>query len=286
MKNMKNLIKKLIKTLMLDPVHSIIVFILRLFKIIDFPVPPNSSMRKTTASGSIRKYFTSGIECYVPIVVMAEKYGLNLRDGNLNILDFGCGVGRVLLQFTRNYSNNNYYACDIDDTSINFIKRNYKNVKSYANDHTPPLDYRDSSFDLIYSISIFSHLNLEDQDAWLAELSRVVNKDGYLFLTIEGSHSIKWWLAEAFNMNESDAQNKLKNEGFIFKEYDNWKKTTKSSNIFRASSQLVGVKSAYGSMALSKCFINKNWNKYNLEVIDIIEGVVGTRQDLVILKKN
>jgi ubiquinone/menaquinone biosynthesis C-methylase UbiE len=283
---MKNLIKKLIKTFMLDPVHSIKVFILRLFKIIDFPVPANSSMRKTTASGSIRRYFTSGMECYVPIVVMAEKYGLNLREGNLNILDFGCGVGRLLLQFTRNYRNNNYYACDIDDTSINFIKRNYKNVKSYANDHTPPLDYQDSSFDLIYSISIFSHLNLEDQDAWLAELSRVVNKDGYLFLTIEGSHSIKWWLAEAFNMNESDAQNKLKNEGFIFKEYDNWKKITKSSNIFRASSQLVGVKSAYGSMALSKCFINKNWNKYNLEVIDIIEGVVGTRQDLVILKKN
>jgi len=283
---MKNLIKKLIKTFMLDPVHSIKVFILRLFKIIDFPVPANSSMRKTTASGSIRRYFTSGMECYVPIVVMAEKYGLNLREGNLNILDFGCGVGRLLLQFTRNYRNNNYYACDIDDTSINFIKRNYKNVKSYANDHTPPLDYQDSSFDLIYSISIFSHLNLEDQDAWLAELSRVVNKDGYLFLTIEGSHSIKWWLAETFNMNESDAQNKLKNEGFIFKEYDNWKKITKSSNIFRASSQLVGVKSAYGSMALSKCFINKNWNKYNLEVIDIIEGVVGTRQDLVILKKN
>lgn len=226
------------------------------------------------------------MECYVPIVVMAEKYGLNLREGNLNILDFGCGVGRLLLQFTRNYRNNNYYACDIDDTSINFIKRNYKNVKSYANDHTPPLDYQDSSFDLIYSISIFSHLNLEDQDAWLAELSRVVNKDGYLFLTIEGSHSIKWWLAETFNMNESDAQNKLKNEGFIFKEYDNWKKITKSSNILRTSSQLVGVKSAYGSMALSKCFINKNWNKYNLEVIDIIEGVVGTRQDLVILKKN
>jgi ubiquinone/menaquinone biosynthesis C-methylase UbiE len=283
---MKNLIKKIIKTFMLDPVHSIIVFILRLFKIIDFPVPANSSMRKTTASGSIRRYFTSGMECYVPIVVMAEKYGLNLREGNLNILDFGCGVGRLLLQFTRNYRNNNYYACDIDDTSINFIKRNYKNVKSYANDHTPPLDYQDSSFDLIYSISIFSHLNLEDQDAWLAELSRVVNKDGYLFLTIEGSHSIKWWLAESFNMNESDAQNKLKNEGFIFKEYDNWKKITKSSNILRTSSQLVGVKSAYGSMALSKCFINKNWNKYNLEVIDIIEGVIGTRQDLVILKKN
>ena len=46
---MKNLIKKLIKTFMLDPVHSIKVFILRLFKIIDFPVPANSSMRKTTA---------------------------------------------------------------------------------------------------------------------------------------------------------------------------------------------------------------------------------------------
>ena len=42
----------------------------------------------------------------------------------------------------------------------------------------------------------------------------------------------------------------------------------------------------FEKMVQDKCFINKNWNKYNLEVIDIIEGVVGTRQDLVILKKN
>ena len=282
---MKNFIKKLIKTFVLDPVHSIKVSFLTLLKIIDFPVPANSSMRKTTASGSITRYFTTGIECYMPIVVMAEKYGLNLRRGDLDILDFGCGVGRLLLQFTRNYKNNNYYACDIDDTSVNFIKRNYKNVLSYVNDHKPPLVYQDNTFDLIYSLSIFSHLNLEDQESWLAELSRVTKKDGFLFLTIEGSHSIKWWLFEDFNMAESDAQNKLNNEGFIFKEYDGWEKITKTSNILRTSSQLVGVKSAYGSMALSKDFVYKNWNKYNLEVIEILEGVVGTRQDLVILKK-
>ena len=42
-------------------------------------------MRKTTASGSIRRYFTSGIESYLPIAVMAEKYGLNLRDGNSEV---------------------------------------------------------------------------------------------------------------------------------------------------------------------------------------------------------
>jgi len=281
----ENTIKKIIKTFLLDPVHVIFVFILRKLRIIDYPVPPNSSMRKTTASGSILRYFTSGIQSYMPIAVLAEKYNLNLREGNLKILDFGCGVGRLLLHFTRNYPNNNYYACDIDDTSINFLNKNYSSVKSYTNNYKPPLDYPDSSFDLVYSLSIFSHLNIEDQSDWLKELARVVKKNGYLFLTTEGKHAVKFWLAEDFHMKEHDAQEKLSKEGFIFKEYDNWKKISSSGNIMRNSSQLLGVKSPYGSMALSENFIYKNWNKHNLKVLDIIEGIIDTRQDLVILQK-
>ena len=281
----KNNIKKLIKTFLLDPSHAIVIFILRNLRIIDYPVPPNSSMRKTTASGNVLRYFTSGIQSYMPIAVLAENYELNLRDGNLNILDFGCGVGRLLLHFTRNYPNNNYYACDIDDTSINFLSKNYTQVKSYTNNYKPPLEYPDAYFDLVYSLSIFSHLNIEDQSDWLKELARVVKKNGYLFLTTEGKHAVKFWLAEDFHMNEQLAQEKLSKEGYIFREYDNWKKISNSGNIMRTSSQLVGVNSPYGSMALSKNFILENWNKHDLKVIKILEGIIDTRQDLVILKK-
>ena len=53
----------------------------------------------------------------------------------------------------------------------------------------------------------------------------------------------------------------------------------------RTSSQLLGVNSPYGSMVLSENFILENWNKHNLKVIKILEGIIDTRQDLVILQK-
>ena len=58
--------------------------------LIDFPVPPNSSMRKTS-SKTVSHYYHSGIRCYLPIATMALHYGVEL-DRNISILDFGCGV--------------------------------------------------------------------------------------------------------------------------------------------------------------------------------------------------
>ncbi|MDA9145668.1 class I SAM-dependent methyltransferase [Candidatus Pelagibacter sp.] len=279
-----NLLKKVIKTFLIDPISGIFVSILKLLKIIDFPVPPNSSMRKTTASGNIFTYYNSG-SSYLPIATMAEKYGLNLREKNLNILDFGCGVGRLLLHFTRVYKSNKYFACDVDDTSISFLLKNYPNVDSHTNNYSPPIKYEDSKFDMIYALSIFSHLDISDQALWLKELSRITKSGGYLFLTIEGYHALNIWLYKDLGLNKDEAFKKLEKEGYIFASYNNWEETVQESNILKNASQLRGVKKPYGMMVIDKSFIKKNWNKYNLEVVDIIEGIITTRQDLVVLRK-
>ena len=76
--------------------------------IIDFPVPPNSSMRKT-GTHTIRKFYESGIRTYLPIAVAALREGVDLFSG-IRVLDFGCGVGRQLLHFTRRYPAPSYSA--------------------------------------------------------------------------------------------------------------------------------------------------------------------------------
>jgi len=278
-------IKKIIKSFIIDPSSAILVIFLKFFKIIDFPVPLNSSMRKTTASGNIFTYYNSGISSYLPIATMAEKYGLDLRESNLNILDFGCGVGRLLLHFNRIYNSNNYFACDIDDTSISFVSKNYSNVECYTNDYFPPLKYNDAKFDMVYSLSIFSHINIDDQIEWLKELSRVTKSGGYLFLSIEGYQSIKHWLHLDLGLNKEDAFNKLEADGYIFAPYQNWQETVQQGNNLRNASQLVGVKKPYGIMVMSKSFIQTHWNSHGLEVVDIIEGIITTRQDLIVLRK-
>jgi ubiquinone/menaquinone biosynthesis C-methylase UbiE len=48
----------------------------------------------------------------------------------------------------------------------------------------PPLEYEDSKFDLIYSMSVFTHLDEYRQFQWLIELKRVLREDGILIITV------------------------------------------------------------------------------------------------------
>src|SRR5713226_7490068 len=91
--------------------------------IVDFPVPPNSSMRKTS-SKTISHYYLSGIRCYLPVATMALHYGVELND-NISILDFGCGVARELIHFHRFYPKPKYFECYIDGTSLDFVRKHF-----------------------------------------------------------------------------------------------------------------------------------------------------------------
>ncbi|MFN0037958.1 MAG: class I SAM-dependent methyltransferase [Burkholderiales bacterium] len=280
MKN-SNPLKKIAK-IGVNQIQDLAVLLGRGLNLIDFPVPPNSSMRKTS-SRSIRHYYVSGIRSCLPIAVAALREGVALEK-NINVLDFGCGVGRQLLHFTRDYPNPTYHACDIDDSSIAFIARNYPSVQARVNRFTPPLDYGTGFFDLVYSVSIFSHLNLEDQAAWLSELGRVVKPGGYCMLTTEGYTALRS-LAGNFGRNPLELDTELAQKGYLFKEYDGWQEEVKNQNVMKLASQMVGVERSYGNTVLSPAFIGRNWNNDLFEVVSILEGVIDTRQDLVVLRR-
>jgi SAM-dependent methyltransferase len=251
--------------------------------LIDFQVPPNSSMRKTGSKG-IRPYFVSGIRTYLPIALAAEWVGLDLRAGGLTILDFGCGVARQLLHFTRHYPGNRYFACDVDDTAIAFIKHAYPQVRAYSNRFSPPLDYGDGTFDMIYSVSIFSHLNPTDQGVWLRELARVTKAGGYLFLTTEGFSALGP-LAGTFDRSEETLREALTREGILYREYPGWKGEVTAQRTLRVASNLVGVENSYGNTALSPDYVRDNWSVDELKVIQVLEGTIDHRQDLVVIRK-
>jgi hypothetical protein len=73
-------------------------------------------MRKTLGK-TVRHYYLSGVSCYLPIATVALQVGIRLSE-KINILDFGGGVGRQLLQFTRNFPAPAYFACDVDCSAI------------------------------------------------------------------------------------------------------------------------------------------------------------------------
>jgi len=102
------------------------------------------------------------------------------------VLDFGCGAGRTLRQFTGEAVEAEVWGCDIDEASIHWLRDNVcPPFHVLLNGPEPPLDQPDSSFDLIWGVSVFTHL-VDSWSRWLVELHRLLRPDGLLFLTFMG----------------------------------------------------------------------------------------------------
>jgi SAM-dependent methyltransferase len=82
------------------------------------------------------------------------------------------------------------YGTDIDDKAIEWCQEKLDFATFETNGALPPLPFPDGKFDLIYSISIFTHLDEEYQMAWLAELKRVLRPGGIALLTFHSD--INW----------------------------------------------------------------------------------------------
>lgn len=59
---------------------------------IDFPVPPNSNMRRTSST-SLKHYRLSGMKTGLPVATAAMLSGYRFDAGS-RVLDFGAGVAR------------------------------------------------------------------------------------------------------------------------------------------------------------------------------------------------
>jgi SAM-dependent methyltransferase len=258
--------------------HSL-VWVATKARFIDFPVPPNSSMRKTS-SKTIPHYYVSGIRCYLPIVTMALHYGVKL-DQEICILDFGCGVARELIHFQRYYPKPKYFACDIDATSLDFVRKHFT-VECYKNDFEPPLRYGTSSMDMIYSVSTFSHFRPIDQLPWLMELCRVTKPGQFCFLTTEGPTAFR-----ALRREFSDAsdERQLYETGVLYKEYPYIDAERQRRFKIPVANIAQGITGSYGNTVLMPDFIRKTWSTSGFDVIDVIEGIIDHRQDLVVLRK-
>lgn len=147
------------------------------------------------------------------------------------ILDFGCGCGRVTRHLADVAAANpglEVHGCDIDADAVAWVRENLSFGTFVHNDGMPPLPYPDAHFDLVTNHSVFSHLPEHYQDAWLAELRRVVAPGGILLLTVLGIHAFEELLASwrAWPADTTEIEHTYRTKGILYVTDDSWTGST------------------------------------------------------------
>jgi SAM-dependent methyltransferase len=101
-------------------------------------------------------------------------------------MDFGCGPGRTLQHFLSEAETGEFWGVDIDAASIAALQENHcPPLHVMRSEVAPPLGLERGSFDLIWAISVFTHL-ADNSLPWLLELHRLLKPGGLLIATYIG----------------------------------------------------------------------------------------------------
>lgn len=154
----------------------------------EIPLPP-PYLRVLVAGDSSSKWFLDiGKRGANNIKEVLDKNGIDIKNLK-NILDFGCGCGRVLRHL--NYLQNkkvNLFGSDYNNKLIDWCQKNIKFANFKINNLNPPLNFESEKFDLVYALSVFTHLDAPMQIKWIKEMRRIIKKGGYLFITTQGKY--------------------------------------------------------------------------------------------------
>lgn len=153
---------------------------------LQLPVPPQG-LRATGCGGhSVASHLYTGAEDCKMLLELAGLFGDRSPAATRSVLDFGSGCGRALRWFGLALPDAALHGVDVRAASIEWCAANLPGA-FHCTSTEPPLPFDEASFDLVYALSVFSHLSRPQQLAWMRELARVTRPDGLILVSTHGS---------------------------------------------------------------------------------------------------
>ena len=241
------------------------------------PLPPRRLRARAGVPGAA-EYLDGGRQATRELADALQSAGRDAAQLT-SVLDFGCGAGRVLAHFSRLAPAAHCAGCDVDAAAVRWAADRRPGQDWAVSSFEPPLPFAAERFDLIYSVSVFSHLSGGLQERWLRELRRVLAPGGMALLSVHGPTAFdafrerrartSWCSPDVF------AREPLRPRDFVFTPY--------AQSLWTAG-ELPGVGSGYGLAFHGPDYIREVWGR-ELTVVDIRVRALTDWQDLVICIK-
>jgi SAM-dependent methyltransferase len=233
---------------------------------VDSPIPP-AELRQRVSVGTEASFDSSG-------TMHVELYEACLREagGSLTeceeLLEWGAGCGRMTRYLRAKAPQARITAADTDAEAIAWTGENLDVAAAVALPLGPPTEFAADSFDRVVGHSIFTHLEVDRQDQWLAELARITRPDGYLAVSFHGPIAFRWHRDHPLVDLAPRVSEELERDGISIWRGDGWEQH---------------FYEGYHTTFHTHDYVREHWSQW-FEVVAIREGLAAPTQDIAILR--
>jgi SAM-dependent methyltransferase len=228
------------------------------------PLPDAQRRMRVAGNESAEVFRLEGYSTFKKLDLALRRVGQGGLGQFQAILDWGCGCGRTARNFYR-LPTSKLTGVDIDRDNLDWCKANLPFVEFQDVPLHPPTQFAPESFDLVFGISVFSHLSEPHQFEWLQELRRIARPGAFLLMSVLGETT-----ACQTNLNLS--------------QWEEWRKTGIFSLRNTDLQGYIDDDDYYCNTYMTSDYIRRTWSDY-FRVVEIIPAYIGNQQDLVILHK-
>jgi SAM-dependent methyltransferase len=110
------------------------------------------------------------------------KSQLGRSANDLDILDFGAGVGGSVPHVAKYFNGSRLSCLDPSERSLAIAKDRYPDDASYRTFDGTSIPFADNSFDIAYAMCVFHHIDAKEHVGLMQELRRILKPGGQLFI--------------------------------------------------------------------------------------------------------
>jgi SAM-dependent methyltransferase len=177
----------------------------------------NDFMLSSTSADHIGSYQRGAVQ-FVGILGQSLREAGRDRQDVESCLEIGCGYGRIVRELRREIPASAISVCDVIDEGACFAAAEF-GVRRVPVVEAMGADY-DASFDLIYLLSVYSHLPKHMIENNLARVSTLLKPGGVLVFSTHGKKSAE--MAEIYEQYWLDKERlnaELDRTGFFYERY-------------------------------------------------------------------
>ncbi len=180
----------------------------------------SDTMLYEESSDGIALYLRAANSALDNLGAALEQAGMGFDDVT-SCLDFGCGHGRVLRLLQRKIPPQRITACDVDPGAVGFCTAEFGARPLLSRWQIE--DLRLGTYDLIWSGSVFTHLDEPDVRALFGKLAGSLLLGGLLVFSIHGQHSLdglEHFYGGSWASDADDIRREVAARGWSFRPYD------------------------------------------------------------------